>query len=347
MSLALGFLNFLKVSGAEINQTMEKFSKEDNHKVWDPANDFNFSKVKKNAAIILTKFDKLKEDPKKPGRIYRKAWMWSIFIFAIVAFLSYFFGLVQLFIFAIIILIMAPITVQQYFKSLSIDLIKIDIAKDNNWYYDPMNDYAKWNSMKVLYPELFNKGNERQNLEDQFWGQTTKGGKTYDFYSALFHYTIVTRNSKGGSSRHEYHNNFFAIKLNKNIKTRFFLYPENFGSKISNFFTRKEINTESVEFNKEFAFSYDGKKGEQAQEIVKTLSPAVQNQLLELKRKKGKFNVIFCHDTVIFMFEGVLFKKVYTNFLKGVEIDSRDRDAIQGHLSTLIDISANMVKYFD
>lgn len=169
----------------------------------------------------------------------------------------------------------------------------------------------------------------------------------FNFYTGLFSYDIETRDSKGRTQTTTYKRHFFAIKLDKSIKARFFLYPENVFSKIGNLFTKKEINTESIEFNRTFAFSYDGRKNESAFDIVKVLSPSLQLKLLDLNKRKKDMNVLFMNECVFFDFRGKLLKKMDTNLLKDIEISQKDKDLIKNELNNLIEISREVVDCLD
>jgi hypothetical protein len=234
------------------------------------------------------------------------------------------------------------------------DLIKLQIANENNWLYEPNQDPNLWQNYANQFPEIFKKGEKNQNLEDIFWG-ALKNGENYNYFvSGLFHYTTTSRDSKGRRHDTIHTNNFFAIKLPKKLNSRFYLYPENTFSKIGNFFTKKEINTESIKFNKTFAFSYNGSKGEKALEIVKTLSPRVQEELLRFNdnnKKKNSFHggisVLFVDDIVLFSSSGPLISKLKTNFLKSIVISLDDKEILSKQITEAINITSQMSKYLD
>jgi hypothetical protein len=299
------------------------------------------------------------------------------------------------------------------------DLIKLIIARVNGWIYSPEESPSRWGSFSSRFPELFLKGNKKQNLQDEFWGfykttaitlvqaqaeamsavavpamvapvapiqapvptptatiapqvaanvNSTPASPTVykinvapvvsaapakintqqgvPFYSSVFEYTVE---SGGGRRRHSttYRKTVFALRLNKVIKADFRLEPEGIINKFLNFFRKKEINTESAEFNKTFAFFYGGQKVDSELEIVKTLSPAVQIKLLELKNKRGGFTILFRGDTVFVVFEGNLFKKMYTSFFKSIELDPRDHELMQTIIKEILDITSQIIPYLD
>ena len=231
-------------------------------------------------------------------------------------------------------------------RSIQRDLIKSLIAKKNNWIYNPEKNPIHWAQFKGKFPEIFKKGTDGQNMQDEFWGKFKGKKQAVDFYSGLFQYTVTTGSGKNRSSK-TYTKTIFSIKLNKKLKSNFRLEPESFGSKILNFFSRKEIETESSEFNKTFAFYYNGKKSQKALEIIKTLSPAVQLKLLNLKETEGNFTILFKEQLVLFVFKGKLLKKMKTNFFKKVELDPRDQKTIENRINNILDISTDMMQYLD
>ena len=242
---------------------------------------------------------------------------------------------------------MPYVGLRSFLSNISKDIIKVQIAEENNWLYDPEKDYSSWSQLRHNYKEIFNKGDESQCLEDQFWGSVKKDNKDYYFNTGLFHYTTVSRDSKGRTQRHPHIEHFIGVRLNKKINSRFYLYPENVFSKIGNFFTKKEINTQSIEFNKTFAFSYNGKKSEQGMEIVQTLSPAVQQKLIQLKKENGSVRILFCDDSVFFNFNGTMMNSYETDLLKDSNISEKDKALFNKKINTLIDISSDISKYLD
>ena len=110
--------------------------------------------------------------------------------------------------------------------------------------------------------------------------------------------------------------------------------------------SKKEINTESSEFNKLFAVFYNGRKDQKALEIVKTLSPALQIKLVELSQKE-KFSLLFRNDIAIFMINGKLLPRMKTNFFRAIKLHPADKTFIENRINTILDISSEMMKYLD
>lgn len=229
-------------------------------------------------------------------------------------------------------------------KKMQRDLINYLIAQENQWIYSPEERSERWQILRSKFKNLFEKGDEDQNMQDEFWGKINGGN---NFYMAIFEYTVVMRDSKGNRRRRKFSKSILALKLNKKLKKTFQLVPESFWHGIKHWFTKKEIETESNSFNRTFAFEYDGQKVENELEIVKLVSPAVQMKLIDLKDTVENFNLLFQEDTVLFVFEKLIFEKMQTNFFRKVEIDSRDTDFLKKRLYQLLEISGGIVPYLD
>ena len=193
-----------------------------------------------NSAKVLAKFDYLKKHPNKPKKDVRIAYIISTILF-------FFLGWIAILVnksdgYFIIALCLGPVAyVYGYYKSLGKDLLKIQIATANDWFYDPNKDKSKWKSLKNSFSEIFNRGDNSQFIEDQFWGNIGRNMKTFNFYSGLF--TFYRHEGSGKRRRNQrYENHFFAIKLDKKLNSRFHLYPESFFSNGFGLFKKKDVN---------------------------------------------------------------------------------------------------------
>ncbi len=227
------------------------------------------------------------------------------------------------------------------------DIVKLMIAKANNWTYSPAEKPSRWRLFKRKYPEIFYKGNQDQNMQDEFWGDFDSGTQKVSFYAGVFAYVTKTKDSKGRSSKKTYYNTIVAIKLNKKLKSDFRLEPEGLGRKFLNFFGSKEIEMESAEFNDKFAFFYNGKRADKELDIVGTLSPSVQVRILQMAREQKPFTLQFKDDIALFAFKGRMMKKMKTNFFRKVEIDQRDIDELNKWLNNMLNIASDIVPFLD
>ncbi|MFW6283676.1 MAG: hypothetical protein ACOC1P_06530 [Minisyncoccales bacterium] len=327
-----------------INRLNKKFKANSNSQYWDPASYIDTNKIEENLKKNNEKYVKFCKKRLFNNILYYFFLLIPIVSLILLIYSGYYKDINN---FKLIFLISMPfIFFKFYIKFLSVDLIKNQIAKKHNWLYDPETNYLRWSFIKKKFPEIFLKGDKNQNLEDQFWGKYEFEGRSLDFTLGLFHYTVESGSGKNRRS-HTFHRNYFIMKLPKKLKTRFFLYPEGFFSKIGDFFTKKEINTESIEFNKTFAFSYNGKKDQKALEIVKTLSQAVQENLIRMSKENKGISVLFGDDAIVFDAKGPILKKFKTNLLKSDEISEKDISNLDNKIQKMIKIGLDMSKYLD
>jgi hypothetical protein len=296
---------------------------------WDPVNAYYDGVVKVNCDKLEKKYDKIKNNPKFPKFLF--------FSFLIGIFLSLFliFIISELFVILLIISIIGTPLIYSHYKSIAKDIIKYEIAKQNNWFYDPYKSTAKWNALRSKIPEIFNKGTDSQFVEDQFWGKIEYENMVYDFYSGVFVYTITSHSDKNRSST-TYNTHFFIIKNDHELNNEFNVVPNNFFRKIFNKITKKHITTSSIEFNKAFTFSYRGKKIEKENDIIKYINPKVQTKLLDLKDKKGSYSVSFKKNYVVYLFTGLLVKKLKTNFIKSHKLNEEDELHVKTQITSVI-----------
>jgi len=338
---------FGKNAGSEISATHHLADSD----IWDPVTKINVTEVDSHCDKLEWKKRQLVKHPKKNGLIILFSFILGL---SCLFFLSYDFivllgpyGL-EFDLYLGIFFIIIGFVYYAALNKVKIDLIKYEIANRNNWLYDPDFDVSKAKKLLGNFPEVLNVGNSGQiDVEDQFWGTKVVGGVKKLFYSGLYRYGVESINSKGRRTAALYYQYFFIIKLDKKLRSNFLLYPESFFSKIGNVFTKKEINVESVEFNKTFAFKYNGKKDERAMDVVGSLSPRVQEKLVDLSRANKGISVLFKNDSVMFVLNRHLLNKFKSKILFGLKIDQRDVDLFKKNIDHFVDISADVSKYLD
>ncbi len=247
-------------------------------------------------------------------------------------------------------------------KKLQRDLVKKIIADKNHWVYNPDENYSRWQTMAKKFPKIFLKGNNSQRVEDEFWGKFHTASQTRDFYSGIFHYAKTTGSGKNRKTKHTYQT-VFAIRLEKVLKNSLLLVSE----KKSDRFWRSlgvgsDINLESEAFNQAFKVFKNGKLSQQDLiQIFVKLSPAVQEQLVELATENPGSSIYFAGDIFLFIRDGLLFPskksliafkglpsaKMHTNFFKKVELNPKDEAYLQERFDTLLSIASNTAKYLD
>jgi hypothetical protein len=242
------------------------------------------------------------------------------------------------------------------------DLVKGQLASNNGWVYNPVEDPVHWQKMADKYPVLFDKGNRGRNFSDEFWGKLKTSVSEHDFYFGIFHYAKQPKSSDR-DTRHFY-KSVFALRLEKKIKQPLLLLPET----NRRYFAKKlnDIDLESEVFNNLFRVEV-GKDNPNFDmiRVFKKLSPVVQEKLITLADEYTNPTIYFVDDVFFFVRDGFLFPSrdalarmafgdtrrekvgMYTDLLKNPEIDQRDEVFLQEQFKDLIDISSNVAKYLD
>lgn len=344
--------NFLGIGKKQEKKVSKPIQKDE---FWDPVGEIiTKNRFKMSSDKIRNTFEQYKTNPNIPRR--------NLLFFSIPAILTILLVIVYPSILKVLadlgddgdgiwILLIPLLPIAWYWRKihkLQRDLAKMIIADGHGWIYNPDERRNRWMNLSSIYPELFKKGNKNQNFQDEFWGDFEGEKQRVDFWTGIFEYTTETGS---GKNRHQVtrQKTAIALKLNEKLKSDFRLEPNGFGSWIKNFFRgNKNIRTESSDFNKYFSVYYNGRKMEKQLEIVKTLSPSVQVRILQMAKEQGKFALQFRGETVIFVFDGLLLKKMKTNFFfRGVKLDPRDQKAIEDRLNAMLDISSDIVPFLD
>ena len=322
---------------------------------WDPTGLVpGVDEARDKGAVVHAKYLFLKNNP---GLVLKHlGLMFGVFVllFLVFAFLGVWFVNFLLFVAFVILVFVAIYRLNRVRR----EVVKLEVADKNGFLFLAERSPTRWQKYKALYPEVFDKGRESQRVEDCFWGSVNLNGLKTSFVSGIFYYVNVSYDNKGNRRRHPRWSNFFIAKLPSRNESRFFLYPQSFFSKVGNFFSRKKVHTSSVDFNKAFAFKYKGKRSEKELDIVKILSPGVQEELLKLNEHKRKslgfferrtsgISVLFADDSVVFFSPGRLLRKTKTNFLKSPEIKEEDLVFLKEELESMISISNNITRYLD
>lgn len=293
---------------------------------WDPTGrEINPQTFAEAIAKLKVRYEKHLANP---GRL-RRFYALGIILLILGGLALLFFGVMQaqlLFIFAL------PLIYFLYqIRSLQTDLAKLAIANQFNWAYSPNEDKNRWAELKAVCPEIFTKGNRGQYIGDEFWGQVPNDQNRTPFWTGEFSYTV----GQGKNSR-TYHETVYAFQINRRSTADFTISPESSFSIIGNFFTKRDINLESAEFNSLFHISYRGQKQEIGQQVFHSLNPSVMAKLIDFRQNCGKFTLVFQKDTVLTSFPGQQLKLKHTNFLKEVALDPRDIEAIIRQLQLIL-----------
>ena len=170
-----------EILNAEKNLFREK------NNFWDPVEKLNLETIRKNAAEVEVKIEKLKKDPSQVNRHLSMIFMLGLLVCSVILYIFYITELlfrkdgIQITIGIISIFITLFIAIKAYYLLLTKDLIKLEIAKKKGWIYNPNHDSVKYQNLLKYFPETFTKGNQNKYIEDQFWGLTTINNK-YIYY---------------------------------------------------------------------------------------------------------------------------------------------------------------------
>lgn len=316
--------------------------------IWDPfVGSIGKESLQHKGKKIQKKLDKYLENPGLPIRNLLLCSLPGILTLgSLVIGFSFFFDLLSipphLYIFLVFLSFTPVFFYYGYIHNLERDLVKLLVARKKQWAYNPDESAARWTLSLKKFPRFFTRGNQGQNLQDEFWGTFEE----IDFYQSIFRYQRRTGHGKRRRVK-TYHKTVFAIKLPKNIRNEFQLEPAPLTSWSP--FKRKTqtLSTESHEFNQYYKVTYNGQSGHEAINIIRTLSPALLEKLINLKKSQGETDIYFKGESVIFMFSGRLLPKMKTNFFKKVELDDRDQEFIEKRLENIFKISQEMLKYLD
>ena len=204
-------------------------------------------------------------------------------------------------------------------------------------------NYNRWGKLSSSFPQIFQKGNAKQNLSDEIFG-TFPGKNPVDFWQGVFIYNVEDR-IKIKKEVQTFRDDILAIRLSKKICTSFSLVHESVLHKFANFFRSKEINVESAEFNRNFAVYYDGKRMKKENDIFSILSPTVQLHLVEMKRRMGEFSIYFIKDVCFFVFPNKFFPKMKTNFLWEARLHPADQGNFHNKITNLLEICGEIVPF--
>ena len=336
------FLPFLKTKEGESSSTKI----EEAPSVWDPLGEKVFlGKFQRSKKKLFETFRKYQENPNIPRR---NAFFFSIPILILVAMGWYDYGIILSIISAgdgdggiLLTLPFAPLAwyVTKVFR-LQRDLIKIIIAEKRKWIYSPDERKGRWMNFSTRFPRIFRKGNKGQNIQDEFWGKFQE----MNFWTGIFEYK--ERHGSGKNARDvTYRKTIFTMPLEKKLSTTFELVPEGITQKISDFFSSKDIDVESTDFNKKFTILYAGKKVEKQMDIVQLLSPSLQVRLLDLWKDQGKFSVLFQENIVLYSFEGNLLKKMKSNFFRKIALNPKDEKKMDTRFQIILELTNDILPF--
>ena len=226
-----------------------------------------------------------------------------------------------------------------WMKKLQQDMVELMVADRFTWLFDPAPDSDKWRQLATMCPEVFNKGNRAQYIDNQFWGFLEDGQR--GFWLGRFNYTVGH-----DQSEHTYRDSVYTFELKHPTPVDFSLVPPTTMGKLEDLVTSKGISTEATEFNKRFHIQYKGDRGLVGADIFQVLSPDVQEALVQFKEAHHDFRMVFSGAGVFVVLRGDL-KVAFTNFRKSVALDERDASVIQKAIDSSVALADKMLPCLD
>lgn len=136
----MGFFDLIKLSEEEIKSSGNVFNNIDGN-YWDPFNAINLSKINEESSCLNAQYNKLKSNPEKIKKQANIAI--AIGLVLLIPFIFFSLSNPVLLLFGIFLGLAPFFYVRSYYKNLSIDLIKLEMALKNAWLYSPNKDMVK------------------------------------------------------------------------------------------------------------------------------------------------------------------------------------------------------------
>lgn len=298
---------------------------------WDPLSETitshsfqNFSK--KNLKSLQTY-------EKYPHRI-RNNMIWFTLI-PIIAVLVYFraFGFGEMIFWVGILSALPLIIYYSSIHSLQQSLILYLITKEHGWLYNPdkRSPKERISTLINMFPSIMNMGHG-QDIQNQIWGRSDKN---IDFWFSDFSYTT-------GSGKHSttHLHTLIIIKLRKLLPAILELESTRYLS------WGKSYKTESEEFNKLFRIKMNDPNDTEV-EMLQILSPSMQVRLVDLAQILPIWKIVLYKDMMAIDLNERLFNPKYTNFIKQIKIDERDKQMFLEKITTILEIPSDMLQFID
>jgi hypothetical protein len=212
-------------------------------------------------------------------------------------------------------------------------LILYLISQQQGWLYNPDIKPPKERILKLisLFPSIMNRGHS-QNIQNQIWGNAN--GDTH-FWLSDYIYTT-------GSGKHSttHYHTMVIIKLRKELPAILELENKN------NLSWGKSYKTESEEFNKLFRVKMQDPNDTEI-EMLQILSPSMQVRLVDLAKELPIWNIILYKDMMVIDLNEQIFKPKYTNFIKEIKIDERDKQIFLQNITNILNMPSEMLQFID
>jgi hypothetical protein len=299
---------------------------------WDPSNTpFDEAKAAEEDAKLEGIYQKYQTHPHRVNRIFTLL----VAIFWPLAFLlGYLFLAVGASLQALIlpiIFLLIPWGYKGAVKATQDDLTLLFLTRAKGWRYLRGQNSTHWESLKGVFPEIFDKDGHSQYVNEQIWGSVQGEHGAIPFWLGTFMYTVGY-----GKNSHTYTLYTYAVQLQKTLTADLVVEPQTGFNKFAQAFTTKEIEMESMEFNKLFRITYKGQRSEVAPHIFETLNPAVMSNLIDMRNAGTPFSLVFRGSTLLISQATPFFTMKYTDFFKKPEVDPRDISGVEEQLQKIL-----------
>ncbi|MFT4343643.1 MAG: DUF3137 domain-containing protein [Candidatus Woesearchaeota archaeon] len=339
---SLLFLTSIPYSKDDLEQAQKQLAEDFRKKdVWDPFGYIvNAKEQQKSLQRILASYIFIKQNPSflKRARLQYNAIAIILFIVSLYLFSSHVY--ISSFILALSIFVF--ITYRSFVYGFTKSLVKLAIARENDYLYFSTKETNLWDKMKQLHPVVFRRGNSNQYVYDLFFGKVNIKGKPCNFIAGLFTYGVTRHRSKGTHTK-TYVGNFVMLQNDKKFRKSFSVVSQ----KAKNVFpfTVIPFKTESLEFNKKFHIYTETKDAESDIGIASVLTPAVVDSIVRLNKETKELIISFADDGLLMHTEGYLLKKMKTKFTKSAEIHPDDKKVIVDKINAIANISGEILEY--
>lgn len=216
------------------------------------------------------------------------------------------------------------------------EAFNILLAEKNGWIFDKYLYFENQTTLENHFPFLAR--GESRYISNQFFGQTIIENKRVNFWAAKLEFSVGTGKMKTYKNA-----TLFAFQIPKKIENPFHIFEE-FDLSV---LRKKDFEVESVDFNNTFAIRYSKGKKEAESEIVRILTPGIQQELLDCAKKYGQFGVGFFEDAVLFTTESHALANFFPHPFTDFEIDPAAEKLLNKQMSELFIVAGKIFKFVD
>jgi hypothetical protein len=178
------------------------------------------------------------------------------------------------------------------------DARKLAYAESHGWLYNPARSAERWSALNAVFPVVFKKGGMGgRHIQDEWWKAVRIGPKDVDVWLGLFEYVV-----RQGKHSTTYVEHAVALRLPRRARLPFAVVKEDLGKRMKNFFTRRDLETASEEFDHAFTVVYEGDKEQALPALRRVFMPPLQQALLRLGKDKDGVSMAVAGDALMLLF---------------------------------------------